>query len=593
MAPSSNIPGFSSIVSSYSKLLLNEAQKNPLHANKNRKKPLLEHKKQKNDTETKETLAKLLNARKSHPKYFLRRQWDILRNPLSIPRNIHPARDAYPPVLAQNLKILQAPKNQIDQIEASKAHPEILQKLNEAESNLNLEEKKAGQAGLPPLETPINPSRKEQSRFAKFIIKHFNNPEKAKRKAYKSEIKKTLENFDTLPAERKRQLQAFQYYYNIKPKKKKRSSLQSWNKKFKSVLTYLEQLSTLIKNLATIGQRIAVPSSMHAAVQASAQTTASVASAAVEATGIGLGAAFIPIQIFDALRSIKKAVRSKENYDYANLYIKEKAADPHKKPSETEKELLASARYLRNKQNYWNKRLNAVDAVQGLVSTGLSTACALAAAIAAPIFPVLTPIMGGIGLGIITGSLGTTVGLSTFKGSKGLYKWSKAKAAKKAYENPEGILAKRAKRQAFREYKIENGMVGKNIKLKNLSPAARALVENEINTRAKELLKQSHIQYSGKFAAKTLYERLCSEQIQYHNDKSPAANLVEGPVAGFLKHFNVEENVIKAILDCPDEKTAQKLLRNEMKKGIRHLNRKDIDKALQDAKAKRQQAVSP
>ncbi len=565
----------------------NEPQKNLLNASKNRKKPLLEHKKQKNDTETKETLPKLLNARKSHPKYFLRRQWDILRNLMSIPRNINRAGDAYIVFLAQNLQFPKSPKNQI---EASKVNPEILQKLNEAENKLNPEEKKAG---LPPLETPINPSRKEQSRFAKFIIKHFNNPEKAKRKAYKSEIKKTLEHFENLPPERKRQLQAFQYYYNIKPKKKKRTSLQSWNKKIKTALTYAEQASTFVKNLATIGQRIAVPSSMHAAVQASAQMTASVASAAVEATGIGLGAAFIPIQIFESLHSIKKAVRSKENYDYANLYIKEQTADPTKKPSDIEKELLASARYLRNKQNYWNKRLDAVDAVQGLVSTGLTTACALVAALAVPIFPILTPIMGGMGLGIITGSLGVTLGLTTFKNSKGIYKWTKAKAAKKAYENPQGIFVKRAKRKAFREYKMENGMVGKNIKLKNLTPAARALLENEINARTKELVKQNHIQYSGKFAAKTLYKRLCTEQVQYHNDKSPAARLAEGPVVKFLKHFNINEMVIKAIIDCPDEGTAQKLLRNEMKKGISNLNRKDIDKALHDAKDKGQQATIP
>lgn len=587
MDPLSRTPGFSSIVNNFRKMFLDKPQGGSSRINPDKKKPLLDHKAHNSTTEEKIAPLKPLYNRRSNRRHAPRKQWDALRSLMSIPRNIHPARDAYPPVLAQNLKILQAPKNQI---EASKAHPEILQKLNEAEKKLNPEEKKAG---LPPLETPINPSRKEQSRFAKFIIKHFNNPEKAKRKEYKSKIKETLEHFDTLPPERKRQLQAFQYYYNIKPKKKKRSSLQSWNKKIKAALTYAEQISTFVKNLATIGQRIAVPSSMHAVVQASAQTTASVASAAVEATGIGLGVAFIPIQIFDTLRSIKKAVRSKENYDYANLYIKQHTTESNKKPSEAEKELLASARYLRNKQNYWNKRLSAVDAVQGLVSTGLTTACALVAAIAIPIFPILTPIMGGVGLGIITGSLGVTLGLTTFKNSKGIYKWTKAKAAKKAYENPEGIFAKRAKRKALREYKIENGLSSKDLKLKNLSPEAKSRLENEINIRAKELLKQNHIQYSGKFAAKTLYERLCTEQVQYHNDKSPAANLVEGPVAGFLKHFNVEDNVIKAIIDCPDERTAQKLLRNEMKKGISNLNRKDIDKALKEAKDKRQQATVP
>ncbi len=587
MAPFSNIPGFSSIVSNFRKLFPYETQGNASKIKQNNKKPLLDHKEHKSPAELKKTTPKLLQNRRSNRPLSLRRQWDTLRNLIPISQNIGRLGDAPITFLGQNTKTLEAPQNHIV---ASKADPEILQKLNEVENKLNPEEKKAG---LPLLDTPIARSRKEQSRFTKFIIKHFNNPEKAKRKAYKSEIKKILEHFDTLPPERQRQLQAFQYYYNIKPKKKKRTSLESWNKKIKAALTYAEQVSTFVKNLATIGQRIAVPSSIHAVVQTSAQTTASVASAAVEAAGIGLGAAFIPIQIFESLRSIKKALRSKENYDYANTYIKQHTTESNKKPSDTEKELLASARYLRNKQNYWNKRIDAVDAVQGLVSTGLTTACALVAALAVPIFPILTPIMGGVGLGIITGSLGVTLGLTTFKNSKGIYKWTKAKMAKKAYENPESIFAKSAKRQAFKEYKLENEMEGKNIKLKNLSPASRTLLENEINIRAKELLKQTHMQYSGKFAAKNLYERLCAEQILYHNNKEPTATLVDGPVVGFLKHFNVDETVVKAIIDCPDEKTSQKLLRNEMKKGISNLNRKDIDKALKEAKEKRQQAKTP
>lgn len=544
------------------------------------KKPLLEHKEHQSITEKKEENPKPLKNRRPNSTNFRRRQWSYLTKLIPIPRNI--GRFGNPPtsVLGSDTKAL----------EALKIDKDLLQKLGEAENKLNQEAKKEE---LPSLEAPIEKGRKEQSRFRKFIIKHFNNPEKAKRKDYKAEIKKTLENFDTLPPNTQRQLKAFQYYYNIKPQKKKRTSFQSWNKKMKATLDYIEQVSAFVRNVAIIGQRIAVPSSMHAAVQASAQTSATVASAALEATGVGLGAVFIPIQILDSLRSIKKAIRSKENYDYANLYLKQHEQKNGQKLPEIEKELLSAARYLRNKQKYWNKRLDAVDAVQGLVSTALTTACALVAAIVAPIFPILTPIIGGIGIGFITGSLGITVGISTFKKSKGTYNWTKAKAAKKAYENPEGIFGRKARRQAFKEYKIENNLTGKNIKLKNLSPAARTLLENEISIRAKEMVKNKHIQYSGKFAAKNIHEKLCREQVVYHNDKRPTAALVEGPVVGFLKHFNIEEGVIKAIIDCPDERTAQKLLRNEMKKGISNLGRKEIEKALQEAKEKRQQAKTP
>ncbi len=431
--------------------------------------------------------------------------------------------------------------------------------------------------------------RKEQSRFRKFIIQNFNNPNKKARKAYKSAIKEELKNFDDLSPERQRQLKAFQKYYDIKPKKTKATRVQKATKRFQDIVDYFERVSTIARNVATIAQRL-TPSSISAAAQTGVQAGATIGSAGVEAAGVGLGVFLMPIQTFDAIRSVKKAIQTKEKHDYANIYIKNKESSGTQKLSNKEKELLAAAHYLKNQHRYWDKRLNALDSIQSLVATGLSTTCAFVAAIAAPFLPVIVPIAGGVGLGIITGSLSTSVGVITFKKAKSAFKWVQAKKAEIAYKNPEGLAARSARRQALKDYRAENGLDSKTYKLKNLSPAAKILLKEEIRVRAQEITKQRYMERSGKFAAEEICKTLRKEQMKYYNDKSPNATLENSPTLDFLRHFNVEVDTIKAVVDCEDDRTAAKLLRQEMKEGINNLKRADIQESLEEARSKRQEA---
>lgn len=431
--------------------------------------------------------------------------------------------------------------------------------------------------------------RKEQSRFRKFIIQNFNNPDKRARKAYKSAIKEELKNFDNLSPERQRELKAFQEYYHIKPKTTKTSRVQKATKRFKGIIDYCERLSTIAKNVATIAQRLA-PASLGAAAQTGVQAGATVGSAGIEAAGIGLGVFLMPIQAFDASRKVQKAIQTKEKHDYANIYIKNIASAGTQNLSNKEKELLAGAHYYKNQHRYWDKRLNALDSVQSLVATGLSTTCAFLAAGAAPLLPIIVPIAGGVGLGIITGSLSISVGVITFKKAKSAFKWVQAKKAKQAYENPEGLAARSARRQALKDYRAENRLDSKTYKLKNLSPAAKILLKEEIRVRAQEITKQRYMERSGKFASQEICKTLRNEQMKYRDDKSSNATLEDSPTLYFLRHFNVEEDTIKALVDCEDDRTAAKLLRQEMKGGISNLKRTDIQEALEKARSKRQEA---
>lgn len=420
---------------------------------------------------------------------------------------------------------------------------------------------------------------KKQSRFRQFIIQKFNSPDKLARNAYKSAIKAELKDFDNLKPKRQRELKAFQEYYQIKPHKTNTTRIQKATKRFKGLVEYFERLSTFTKNIATIAQRL-TPSSLHAAVQTSTQAGVTVGSASVEAAGIGLGVFLMPIQTFDAIRSLRKAIITKEKHDYANIYIKNIETPAAQKLSSSQKELLATAHYLKNQHRYWDKRIDALDASQSLVSTGLTTACALVGALAAPLLPIIIPIAGGVGLGIVTGSLGVSIGVITFKKAKSCFKWVQAKKAKKAYENPEGLMARSARRKAYRAFKRENG-------LKTLSRQARSVLKEEINIRAREILKQNYMQRSGKFASQELCKTLRKEQMAYYNNKQENATLEASPTLDFLKHFNVQEDIIKAVIDCKDYATAEKLLRQTLKKGISNLKRTDVQDALEDARNKR------
>jgi hypothetical protein len=444
----------------------------------------------------------------------------------------------------------------------------------------NPEEKKNKADPLEPAAPPkSSANRKEQSRFRKFIIQNFNNPDKRARKAYKNAIKEELKNFDKLSPQRQRELKAFQEYYDIKPKKTKTSRVQQGTKRFKGIVDYFKQLSTIAKNVATIAQRL-TPASLSASVQTGVQAGASVGAAGVEAAGVGLGVFLMPVQI----------IRTKEKHDYANIYIKNKESSGTQKLSNKEKELLAAAHYLKNQHRYWDKRLNALDSVQSLVSTGLSTTCALVAAVAAPLLPIIVPIAGGVGLGIVTGSLSTSVGVITFKKAKSAFKWVQAKKAKQAYESPEGLAARSARRQALKDYRAENGLDSKTYKLKNLSPAAKILLREEIRVRSQEITKQRYMERSGKFASQEICKTLREEQMAYYKDKSPNATLADSPTLDFLKHFNIKEDTIKAVVDCEDYAIAAKLLRQEMKGGISNLKQTDIQEALENARSKRQEA---